>query len=490
MGIGYVFQRPLYHRLMLDSFATGGVYWPFTVVAVGMVFVVVMIVGFRVHAFIALMLAAILVGFLAESLPGEEEGNHFVRAINLSMAEFGNTAGSIAWVIALASLIGLCLMESGAADRIVRQLTKVLGEERAGWALLVCGFLLGIPVFFDTVFFLLIPLARALSFRVGKHYVYYITAIFSGSVITHSLVPPTPGPLFMVEALNLNLGQGIMLGVLAGILPAVGAMLLGRMMDHRMKLPIRDTSGLSLTELEDIVSKPDSELPSFTLSLLPVLLPVGLIALESCVSTFGLGIAGGPLSVWISVLGNKYIAMFLGALIALYLLAWQKRMNFSRLGDAMGPPLSTAGVIILITAAGGAFGTMIKHAGVGEAVQKVTEGTGFSMILLGWLLAVIMKVAQGSGTVSMITTSGMMAAIVGDGLNLGYDPLYIFLAIGFGSMVISWMNDSGFWVVCKLSGFTEQETLKTWSLTLAVISLIGLGQIILVSTLLPFPFGR
>lgn len=477
---------------MIDFASASGLIpaWPFLVLAIGMIFVVVTIAFFRVHAFISLMLAAILVGFLAQSLPGAAEQSPFIRAIDLPMVEFGNTAGKIAWVIALASIIGMCLMESGAADRIVRELIRVMGEQRAGWALLICGFFLGIPVFFDTVFFLLIPLAQALSFRLGKNYVFYTTAIFSGAVITHSLVPPTPGPLFMVEALHLNLGLAIVIGVLAGLLPACLALFLGRIMEQRLNLQVRESPGMSLADLKVIAAKPDHKLPPFLLSTLPVALPVVLIALVSCIDAMGAGASLGPLFPWIEVLGNKYIAMFLGAVIALYLLAKQKKMKFTSLGETMAPPLSTAGVIILITAAGGAFGTMIKHAGVGDAIKAATEGSGVSLIFLAWLVAVIMKIAQGSGTVSMITTSGMMAAIIGDGAGLGYDPLYIYLAIGFGSLLVSWMNDSGFWVVCKMSGFTEQETLKTWTLTLGVISIVGIIQVLVVSSILPFPFGK
>ena len=192
---------------------TSGSYWPFAVLAMGIVFVILAIAVFRIHAFISLILAAVFVGALSHSLPGAEKGNHFVTAIGLAMTEFGTTAGKIAWVIALAAIIGVCLMESGAADRIVRGMVRTLGESRAGVALVLCSFFLSIPVFFDTVFFLLIPLAQALAFRLGRNYLYFVMAVCSGGVITHGLVPPTPGPLVMVETLNLNLGFTIVAGI-------------------------------------------------------------------------------------------------------------------------------------------------------------------------------------------------------------------------------------------------------------------------------------
>jgi GntP family gluconate:H+ symporter len=281
----------------------------------------------------------------------------------------------------------------------------------------------------------------------------------------------------------------MLFGLGMGVFPACGALVVGQRMDRRLNLPIREGPGLSLAELKASVSKPGTDLPAFFLSILPVALPVALIAIDSSLSTLGVQDRLGAAYNWIAVLGNKFIAMFLGAVIALCLLAKQKQMTLATLGETMGPPLSTAGVIILITAAGGAFGTMIKPTGIGDSIKAAAYGTGVSLIVLAWLVAAVMKIAQGSGTVSMITTAGMMAGVVGDPASLGYDPLYLYLVIGFGSLMGSWMNDSGFWVVCKLSGFTPQETLKTWTITLATISLIGFFQVFLIASIAPYPFG-
>jgi GntP family gluconate:H+ symporter len=461
-------------------------YWPFFVLATSVVFVAAAIVAFRIHAFFALMLAAMLAGAMSESLPGAPEQSHWIRAIELPMLEFGATAGKIAWVIALASLIGVCLMESGAADKIVRSLLRALGEHRAAWALLICGFVLGVPVFFDTVFFLLIPLAQALSLRLGRNYLLYVVAIASGAIITHSIVPPTPGPLFMAETLpGVDLGSCILAGVVAGAIPALAAIALGEWLNARAPIALRTTSGSALAELQAIVDKPERELPPLLLSALPVALPVCLIALASVGAALDWRRSLGPVYAAIEVLGNKNFAMFLGAAIALALLAKQKHLGRDNWTEAIAQPLATAGIIILITSAGGAFGAMIRHAGVGASLDALTSGPGVNLIWVAWAVAAVMKIAQGSGTVAIITTSAIMAALIGDGAALPYHPLWIYLAIGFGSMMLSWMNDSGFWVVCKLSGFTERETLTSWTLSLAVISLVGLAEIVIASRLLP-----
>lgn len=194
-------------------------YWPFAVLLLSVGAVTLMITKWRFHPFVALMLAAILVGLLSPALPSVPGQNPFVTIVELPMMEFGMMAGKIAWVIALAAVIGTAMMESGAAEQIVNWLLKVLGEKRAAIALIISGFILSIPVFFDTVFFLLIPLGITLARKTGKDFVLYVAAIGGGAVISHSIVPPTPGPLIMAEILGIELGIVILAGIAAGVLP-------------------------------------------------------------------------------------------------------------------------------------------------------------------------------------------------------------------------------------------------------------------------------
>ncbi len=487
----------------MDPLSTGASaavsYWPLGVLGIGIAFVVIAIALLRMHPFLALILGAILVGLLSDTLPGVPEVGHLVQAVELPMTEFGIAAGRIAFVILMAAIIGMCMLESGAADRIVRRFMARLGEQRAGWALMLSGFFLSIPVFFDTVFFLLIPLARALSMRTGRSYVLYVMAICTGGVITHCLVAPTPGPLIMAETLRpagVELGTSIVAGLLGGLPIAIASLYFVRWIDRRMPVPLRETPGTSLRELRRIVDKPESELPPFWLSTLPVVLPVLLIALASFFSVardnlpglpglFGSAEAFAHVEEAVQFLGNKNLALLLGTAFAIYLLMRQTRVRFRELGESMVQPLETAGVIILITAAGGAFGAMIRHSGVGDVVKVMAEGYGISYVLLAWLVTAVIRVAQGSATVAMITGSSLMAAILGDGSALPYHPIYIFLAVAFGSTVLSWMNDSGFWVVGRLSGFTEMETLKSWTLLTTFISVVGLLEVLILSTVLP-----
>jgi len=445
-------------------------YWPFAVLLLGIVAVVLMISRWRLHPFVALILSAILVGLVSIELPGDQY--HVVKAVELPMLEFGNVAGKIAWVIALAAIIGTAMMQSGAAQKIVNWLIGTLGEKQASLALLISGFVLSIPVFFDTVFFLLIPLAIALALKTGKNFVLYVMAIGGGAAITHSLVPPTPGPLIMAETLNLDLGLTIIAGLSSGIVPALAVLVVSKRMNSKFNIPVRVT-------FEDVGE--DQRQPSLMLSILPVLAPILLISLASVTE-----VVAGDTPAWMAFWGNKNIAMAVGTAIALWLWVNQREMDGAELWKAVGKPLEIAGIIILITSAGGAFGAMIKHSGIGVAIETLTESFHISYILLAWLIAAVMKTAQGSGTVSMITSASIMLAILGTGVDLPYHPMYILLAIGFGSLFISWMNDSGFWVVSKMSGFTEKEGLKTWTVLLAVISLVGLVQLLVLSWVFPF----
>lgn len=446
-------------------------YWPFLVLISSVLVVVLMISRWRFHPFIALIMAAIFVGFLSIDLPAPVSQHWLVTAIELPMVEFGIMAGKIAWVIALAAVIGTAMMESGAASQIVRWLLKNLGEKQAAVALIISGFILSIPVFLDTVFFLLIPLGITLARKTGKDYLLYVMAIGGGAVITHSIVPPTPGPLIMAETLQIDLGVVILAGLAVGLLPAACVYWVANWMNKKIDIPVRMP-----------VEMPNSNqvLPSLFFSLLPIALPLLLIGATSVFQ----GVTGS-VPGWIAFLGNKNIAMALGTAVALYLWAKAKNLNRTHLWLAIGKPLEIGGIIILITSAGGAYGAMIQHSGIASAIDSVFGTFQLNYILLAWVISAVMKTAQGSGTVAMISAAAIIGALVGPEYNLPYHPVYLLLAMGFGSVFISWMNDSAFWVVVRMSGFTEKEGLKTWTVLLGALSLVGLVQVWVLAWLFP-----
>ena len=446
---------------------------PVLILIIGVVLLIAMILVLRLNAFVALITSAIVVSLLS---PGD-----FADKVTRVGQAFGSVAGSIGIVIALAAIIGKCMMDSGAADRIVRSFLKVLGEKRASTAMMLSGFVLSIPVFFDTVFYLLVPLARSLWRRTRKNYMLYVTAIVAGAGITHTLVPPTPGPLFMASELNVDVGLMMMLGLLIGLPTAALGVLVCKMINRRMDIPMRPYAGQVEPEPLD-----DDQLPGFWISFAPIALPVILISLNTI--TKALDVDGLTAHI-AAVLGHRDSALLLAAAVAMFVLVRQRKLSFKELASRSETALMSGGIIILITAAGGAFGAMLREAGIKGWLQELLgeqgQTVGLVMLVMAFVVAVVMKFAQGSGTVSMITTVSIFAAMGVSPKMLGCNPVYLAMAIGSGSLVGDWMNNSGFWIFARMGGFTEVETLKSWTILTAALGLIGLGFTLLFAYLLP-----
>jgi len=462
---------------------------PLGIVGLSVIFIVATIGVTRLHAFFALILAAAFVALLTAA---EQTGaQRFTKAVDGVMTDFGTTAGKLGFTIALAAVIGMSLMESGAADKVVRRLIALLGESHVALALCLCSFVLAAPVFVDTVFMLMLPLARALARRTGRDYLLYVMAIGAGAVVTNGVVPPAPGPLFVADKLKLELGHAILAGIGFGVLPAIGGLLVARWVNRRMPLAPRALEGESAETVAAQAARPETELPSFWPSFAPVFLPLVLIAAAACLDVTLKHASEATRSAvpagfvqTLQFLGNKNIALLLGAVIALAVHARQKKLGWRRIGSLLGRPLETAGIIILIVSAGGAYGASIQNAGVGDQVRELAGGHVLNHVLLAWVITAVIRGAQGSATVATIAGVGIMASIAGTG-GYGVHPLYILLAIGFGSKCLPWMNDAGFWVVSRMSGLTQGEMLRSWSPVLSFISVLGLIEVLVASAIWP-----
>lgn len=501
----------------MPALPLGALLNPLGIVAVSIILILVAIAVFRLHAFFALLAAAALVALM--SATGGTSDQRFSHAIDAVMTEFGKMAGNLGCSIALAAVIGIALMQSGAADQIVRRLIAVLGEAQAGLVLCGCSFVLSGPVFVDTVFMLMLPIARALAIRTGRDYTLYVMAIGAGAVVANGVIPPAPGPLVAAATLKIEIGRAILTGLIFGLLPALCGLGLARWFNRRVPIPPRPLTVGGGREATPEATASDAQLPGFWVSIAPVVLPLALILLDACVNVALttaktahpgaaesgplLSILGShPVATALHFLGNKNVALLAGAVIALALQARRQRIGWRKIGTLLGAPLETAGIIILIVSAGGAYGAMIKDAGVGTQLQNFTLGSHpnhpviahlltsliHHQVLLAWLITLLIRGAQGSATVATITGAGLIVSIAGPtGFNV--DPLYIFLAIGFGSKGLSWMNDAGFWIVTRMSALTQGEMLRTWSPLLTLISVFGLIEVLIASSLWPhLPF--
>lgn len=452
---------------------------PLTILFIGIVIVVGGIIGLKLHPFLALLLGALVVAVMT---PGSKSIGERIAL------EFGNTCGKLGILIAMAAIIGKCMLESGAAERIVRSLLRLTGIDKAPLAFLAGSFFIGIPVFFDTVIFLMVPLAKAMTMRVGKNYLLFILAIMAGASMANSLVPPAPGPLFLVGVMQIPIGMMMMGGFLLGLVTISTGYLFALYANRKWPIPLRDSLDARLEDIQAASLKEDKQLPPLWFSLLPVLIPFVLICINTALTSFSSAHGSTPfmdgLIRLLEFLGDKYIALGAGGLAALLLLVRHKKPGREGMTSFVQSALMSGGAIILITAAGGTFGGMLQHSGISQRIAEMTKGYQMTLIPLAFLVAAVVRTAQGSATVAVITASGMLSGMATHG-HLAYHPLYLGLAIGCGSKLVPWMNDAGFWIVCKISNLTEREALKTIAPMQTIMGVAGLIVILIAARILP-----
>lgn len=398
-------------------------------------------------------------------------------------AAFGAVCGKIGLLIVMACVIGRCLLASGAAERIVRGALATVGVRGAPLAFSMSSFLLSIPVFFDSVFLLVIPLAKATWLKLRRNYLLFVLALVTGGTMTHSLVPPTPGPLFVAEELGVNIGTMILVGMGVGLCCTGVGLGFAVWLNGRMEIPVRD-SPEALATLETMSNREMSELPSLWSSLLPVLLPVALIS-GATIYKGWVG-AGALVPTFIELLGDKNFALTIAAGLAMLLAAAHLRSKRA-LAEQVQQAMQEAGVIILLCCAGGAFGATLQQSGIGPYISRIAgaEPLDFGLLPLAFVVTAVIRGAQGSSTVAMFTAVSIVRSLAPELDELSYHPVYLAVAIGCGSKPFPWMNDSGFWVISKMSGMTEQETLKTHTVMVTLMGISGILVTMVAAKVLP-----
>lgn len=397
------------------------------------------------------------------------ESNSTITRLTQAM---GETFQKIGLLIALACVIGRCLLASGAAERIVRGMFQLFGVRGVPFAFSASSFLLSIPVFFDSVFLLVIPLAKATWLKLRKNYLLFTLALVTGGTMTHSLVPPTPGPLFVAEELGVNIGTMILVGMAVGLCCTAVGLAYAYWLNKWMDIPVRD-SPAAIEQLDKLSQRPLHELPSLWFSLMPVLLPVVLIS-GATIYASRLG-PTQSLPAVLGFLGDKNIALGLASVLAMILASIQlrDRKNFAA---QIQLAMQEASLIILVCCAGGAFGAALQQSGIGPFISKLSgsEPLDFALLPLAFFLTATIRSAQGSSTVAMLTAVEIVTSLAPNPGDLSYHPVYLAVSIGCGSKPIPWMNDSGFWVISRVSGLTEQEMLKTHTPMVTFMGLTGI----------------
>lgn len=439
--------------------------WLVAVLLISVIFLLVLILVFKMQAFIALLLASIIVGIGA--------GMPLMEVVQSVIDGMGNSLGFIATIIGLGAILGKVLEFSGGAESLAKSLIRGFGEKRAPWALLVTGFLISIPVFFDVGLVILISIVYAMARDSKKSLLYYGLPLVAGMATTHAFIPPTPGPILVAENLGVGLGWVIFFGFIVGLPTAIIAgPWLGCKLAEKHFVAVPDMASLGIEEKREGTTM---KLPSLGMILLIIGLPIIMI-LAGTVLKIMIDKGSLPNNTTTEIfifLGHPIIALIISTLIAIYMLGTRRGVSRDKLMELSTAALAPAGIIILVTGAGGVFKQMLGDSGVGRTLADLLASSNFSPILLAYLFAVIVRVTQGSATVSMIAASSLIAPVVAT-YNLGeMHTALVVIAIAAGSTILSHVNDSGFWIVNRYFGMTEKQTLQTWTIVTTVISVVG-----------------
>lgn len=387
---------------------------PIFILFVGVVIVVGGIIGLKLHPFLALLLAALAVALLTPATSIEQfylaKGSSAAEALKLSHksigerigTEFGNTCAKIGILIAMAAIIGKAMLDSGAAEKIIRAMLGVTGVKNAPIGFIISSFFLTIPVFVDTVIFLMMPLAKAMGMRLGKNYLLLALSVIAGAVMANSYVPPSPGPLFLVGALNVPIGLMMGCGTLLGLCTITVGYFIAVWLNKKFPTPLRDAPDARLEDIAAIANKNDTDLPALGWALLPAVFPLLTICIRSAIEAFTK--PNVPLTDWpvinqlldiVLFFGDKNIALLMGAIFALLVLAYQKKTAKEALTAFVQTALMSGGGIILITAAGGAFGGMLQQSGISQRIAEMTKDYQMALIPLAFLITAVVRTAQG-----------------------------------------------------------------------------------------------
>ncbi|MEM7785194.1 MAG: SLC13 family permease [Planctomycetota bacterium] len=466
------------------------------------VVLLILILLFRVQAFFALLLASLFVAIgSSKELTGGAGTLELATIGDKIQTGMGSSLGFIATIIGLGSIFGALLEHSGGAQSLAKSMLRIFGEKRASWAMVVTGFIISIPVFLDVALVIIAPIIYALAQKTGKSILAYGLPLLAGLMVTHAFVPPTPGPVWVAYELGVSLGWVILFGAIVGFPTAIiSGILLPAWMAKKIYIAPPE-------EYLDEPTKEDTDGPGYKSILLLIALPVVLIlmgtivreqaaskverqavletlsledqadanqrkkAYESAVNS-EISKSGSTTKV-IAFLGHPIVALMLTTLVTLIYLGYGRGYDKAVLMDVTTKALGPAGIIILITGAGGVFKGIMGASGVSDALATACNEWKISVLVLAYLFAVFVRVAQGSATVAMVTAAGLMQSMV-DGLSQPKLALIV-VAIAAGATAFAHVNDSGFWLVSRYFFMTEKQTLQTATVISTVVSVVGFG---------------
>jgi GntP family gluconate:H+ symporter len=433
---------------------------------VAVVGLVILIARLKLNAFIALIVASLFVGLCSRME---------LRAIAASFQEgLGKVLGDIAMVIALGTVLGKMLAESGGAEVIARVLIRALGEGRLHWTMAIVAFIVGIPVFFSVGFVLLVPILFTIARETKTPLMHLGIPMLAGLSSAHGFVPPHPGPMAAIGILNADVGKTIFYSLIIGFPTSLIVGPIFRKWTAGSVQPPPGSLGDQLSQRSE-----RKNLPAFGLTLLTILLPI-LLMLLGALADLVLA-KGDHLRAWLDLIGHPLVAMLLTVLLSFYTFGtacgFDRRQILKFSETCLGP----IAMVLLVVGAGGGFGRVLVASGVANAIAEHAKGVHLSPLLLGWLVAALIRLAQGSATVAITTAAGIVAPMAA--ANPGTNLELLVMALGAGSSIFSHVNDGGFWIVKEYFGMTVPQTLRTWSVMVTCKSIVGLVLVLLVDWL-------
>jgi GntP family gluconate:H+ symporter len=425
---------------------------------------VLLIARFKLHPFIALVSVSLVMGVVAGMPPA--------AAVKAFQDGVGTTLGFIAVVVGLGTMLGKMMAESGAATRIATTLIDLFGERRVHWAIMLVAFIVGIPVFFQVGFVLLVPLVFTIARRTGMSLIKIGIPLVAGLSVVHGMLPPHPAAMLAVGAYGADVGRTILFGLLVGLpTAALAGPIFATWISPRITLPANNPLATQLG------GESAQGTPGFGISLLTVLIPVILMLLASA-ADLTLDPAS-PARSGLHVVGNPIVALLLALLFSFWSLRRPRRFTREEVMKFCNDCLAPTATILLVIGAGGGFNQVLVQSGVGGAIAKLAIGSHISLLILAWTVAALIRVATGSATVAMTTAAGIVAPIAI--ATPGTSAELLVLATGAGSLVLSHVNDAGFWLIKEFFNMTVPQTLKTWTVAETIIGVAGLGFTLLLS---------
>lgn len=431
---------------------------------IGLALLLVLIIKFKVHAMLSILIGAIAIGLIA-GMPFEE----IVTAVDDGI---GNTLKGIALLVGLGSMFGAILEASGGAQTLAVTMVKKFGDEKAAWALGITGLVISIPVFFDAGLIILIPLAFSLAKRTKKSSLFYAIPLLAGLAVGHAFIPPTPGPVLVATMLNVELGWVILVGVCCGFFAMIVAgPVWGAVCGKKFYVPVPD----QIANQEDI---DESKLPSFASVVTIIMIPLVLIILKSVAGVVPALAGVAPL---FNFLGQPFAALLIATLAAMFILGTRHGYTMPELEKILTKSLEPTGLILLVTACGGVLRYILQYSGLGEIIGNAVASINLPIVIVAFLVAALVRICVGSATVAMTMAAGIVAAMPE---NASLSPMYlacVVAAVAGGATVCSHFNDSGFWLVRSLIGLDEKTTLKTWTIMETLVGGTGFIVALIIS---------